>query len=379
MNASVGLKSPIDMLEDLRANVYHVNSISNDDSAKFDLELIRKSVTLYKLSGDYKETKLSVKVVTPIRSYEKLEFLGDVVKVSEGVFRFDGDLTSPRFPEPLKLSGEVRTNGESISSVRASIAPAKNSPSSKKVDLYFDRKSDGFKLWTENGPRDISLDYSYENLLNWSIDAKIDAEGKVDFDYKLNAFVNAQKNGNLSASVQGRSPFKSIEKFKLGGNMLLTEFTGIIKTYHRLNQDSSDFEFEWGLKFMENMMGRIVLGYDIDEAEKHIDAQLFFKNPRQSYRNLNIGFDVNIDHEAWRFGSNATVGYLSQNNLDAIVSLTLPPPEKDSHTILISYHGQEESGDFNYAVGYRTQESQLNYASDGSVSIFLMFLLLNQR
>lgn len=368
VNASLELKSPIVMLENLSGNIYYNNSISKNDLAKLNLELVHRSSNRYKITGDYENNGLSIKMLSPVKNYESLEFLGNVSRSSDELFEFSGDLINNLTTDPCKVSGSVRTDTGEISKIEATIVPGKNSRWKKTVVINYTKETYGFKFQTKNSPSDAVIDFSYVNILNWNAETRIYDATQQLVDYQLTTSVNTQENGNISVYLFGKTPWKSAESFMISGTMLVSDVTGVIQASHNFNQDKSNFEFRWGLLYMENMYTKFLLGYDLGGAEKYIETQLFFINPKQIYRNVNVGFDVNIDRELWKFGGNATIGFFDENNIDAILSLTLPPPDADCHTVLISYHAQKETHDFKYAVGYDTKISRINYASDGSVS-----------
>ncbi|XP_046746375.1 uncharacterized protein LOC124411334 [Diprion similis] len=368
INASLELKSPIEMFEHVRASIYHANSISNNDSANLNIDLVYRSESKFKIIGDYKDKIVSGRAITPIQNYETIEFLGNVVKVSDGLIKFEGDLTSAKVAEPYKVYGQIAMKGETVVSVDATIVPAKNAMLKNNITLSYVKETYGFKFLTMNSPRDLAVDFSCTNILNWNTDAKIYSADRHQIDFEFITFVNTQVNGNVSAYVRGKTPFKSVKNFMVSGDMLLSNVTGNFQASHHFNQDRSHLEFKWGLFFWEDMYANVLLDYDINKAKKHFKTQLFFKDPEKTHRNINTGFDINIDRELWTFGSNATVGFIDKDNVDAIFSLTLPPPEKDCHTVLVSYHFQKEPSNMKYAVGYNTQISKVNYASDGSVT-----------
>ncbi|XP_012252389.2 uncharacterized protein LOC105683963 [Athalia rosae] len=369
LNATAILTSPVEMLENVRASLYHSNTLTKDDAMKLDVEFVHRFVTLYKLTGNYRNNVVSMRLNSPLKNFEAVEFLGKVVKVGDGVFEFSGDLRSEGSSEFHKVDGQVTANEGVITSVEAAIIPQGKSQPGKEMLVNFYREDYGFKIQTKDTPRDAYVSFSYMNLYSWNLETKIFAADNRFVDYQLMAFIRNQRNGNLSAHLFGKTPWKSLEQIALDGNLMFTDLGGSVATHHRFNRDSSDFRLEYYLKYMEDMFGKIIFGYDIDNVKKHIDTQIFYKNPKKIFRNINTGFDVNVDHEIWRFGSNVTLGFVDENNIDAILSLTLPPPDKDVHTILISYHGQKELNDYKYAVGYNTIFSKSNYASDGSLKM----------
>ncbi|XP_046620371.1 uncharacterized protein LOC124305239 [Neodiprion virginianus] len=369
MNATLQLNSPIEMLEHVRVSIHHANSISENESAKLNLDLVYRTESKFKIIGDYKDKIVSGRAITPIKNYETLEFLGNVLKVSNELLEFEGDLTSANSAEPYKVYGQIVTKDETVMSVDATIVPAKNSMLKNNITLSYVKETYGFKFQTINSPRDLAVDFSCRNILNWNTGAKIYSADRNQIDFELVTFVNTQVNGNVSVYVRGKTPFKSIKNFMVSGDMLLSNVTGSVQANHHFNQDRSYIEFKWGLLYLEDMYANVLLDYEINKAKKHVETKLFFKDPHNTRRNINTGFDVNIDHELWTFGSNATIGFIDTGNVDAIFSLTLPPPEKDCHTVLVSYHLLKEPKNTKYAVGYNTQVSKINYASDGSLTI----------
>jgi hypothetical protein len=195
----------------------------------------------------------------------------------------------------------------------------------------------------------------------------IQKTGEVD-TYQLNTFMNVQVNGNTTLYIHAETPWNDSRILTMKGNMMLTNTSGDIRLDHRLNNDRCQVAAKWKLIYMEDMFVRLMTGYNTtDLGKKELSTHVLFRNPGRLYRNIDVGFDLDIDRKAWEFETNATIGFRNQQNIDAVFIVRLPPPNDDDHRFLISYHTNKEIQDISYVVGYNTVRSGSDYASDGSI------------
>ena len=145
--------------------------------------------------------------------------------------------------------------------------------------------------------------------------------------------------------------------------------SGDVRVINWLNEQYRYATVQWKLLYMEDLLGRVLIGHQgLRNAEdKIVDSRLFFKNPRHAFRNVDVGFDLDVDREKWKFAANATIGFRNHENIDGVFTVRLPPPNNDDHRLLVSYHGNQGVKDASYVIGYNALRAKVNYASDGSV------------
>lgn len=248
-----------------------------------------------------------------------------------------------------------------------------------RIILRLKRKTYGLLLDVDGGSFNGTVEANVLNNLNWDmrVQTNIKKADKIDI-YQLNTFMNVQVNGNSTLYIQAETPWNDSRIMTINGNMMLTNTSGDVQLNHRLNDDQCHAAIQWKLIYMEDILLKLIAGYDTASlGKKELSTHVFFKNLGRLYRNIDIGLDLDIDRKMWEFETNATIAFRSKQNIDAVFVVKLPPPNNDDHRFLISYHTSKEMQDISYVLGYNAIKAKNNYASDGSVCIFL--ILINSK
>lgn len=240
------------------------------------------------------------------------------------------------------------------------------------ITLTIIREQYGLQINIRNNTSSGSVSINYVNALNWNADIKAEylaagLEEQLEMKiYDLRVFTSAQVNGNTSIHLSAKTPWQEFEDFQVDGNVMLDTVSGNAKLKHHLNERHGHLSLGWKLVYMQDMFIHLSGGTN----DKDVDLSFFFVNPKRAFRNANIGFDVNVDNDKWRCGTNASIGYKNMENIDVVIAVRLPPPNNDDHRILVNYHGNKGIQDANFVVGYNAAKAMINYGADGSVSIF---------
>ncbi|XP_063971909.1 uncharacterized protein LOC135159796 [Diachasmimorpha longicaudata] len=238
-----------------------------------------------------------------------------------------------------------------------------------KVNLQITRENYGVNFQVGSDIMNVSSTVKYINVLNWNIIFEtsygiIHSDGSPQIiQYYLEANANIQANGNTSLYIRAESPLQGLEKLQTSGNVLLGADNGVTSLSHHLNDDHYHLNCAWKLMYMVDMLLQIQGSVN----ERTAGVEVFLKNPKSGYTNMNTGFDMNINGDRWRCITNATVSYKNLENFDGIIFVRLPPPDDDDHQILLSYHSNRGLRDAKYVVGYTATKAKTNYATDGSI------------
>ena len=343
------------------------NSIS-----KLNLYLKHQPNQEYKFVGELKNGTVKADLHSPL-GMRHFQFQGDLIEISENRYKLEGDLQNAHTDTIYKILSFITMEKDQLSTLEITATPSNNAMDDNKYVVNLNRENYGINVQVKSHALNGNLSMSCTNAFNWNVRSKIETLNNIDkYDiYQFNTFMNVQVNGNTTVYVYVNTPWQDLENAMLNGNLLLSDDGGYVRLNHHLNRDDGFVLLEWKLSYLTDMFGKIMTNHRTDEMNnKDIDVYLFFKNPKRAFKNVNIGFDVNIDQEQWRLATNATVGILDDENVDIIVSVRLPPPDNDDHRFLISYHANKGIQDANYVIGYNAMRAKTNYASDGSVCIF---------
>ncbi|XP_066586148.1 uncharacterized protein Apoltp [Prorops nasuta] len=372
LKGSLKLNTWLEPLKNIGLNGVYVN---NEDAKQLNLSFSHHQNEEYKISGNRTKDGLHADIYTPIESQEHFQFKGDLNKVTNALFEVNGDLTNMKTLKIYNVICKVTLDGSDISSVETSIIP-NHGTEKEKLTLKLDRKKFGGDLAIEGPMVNGVMSVQYQNAINWNVRTKVETkmnlDDKIKEKYLLNIYMNMQVNGNASLYLNAETPWPNIKVATLNGNALIGKNMGEIKLTNKLNYDIAHLTLAWKMLVYLDMFGRIAGGYDIGNyGSKELDVQAFYKSPEKSLKHLNIGFDVDIDKENWKFGVNATTNSKRELNkdLNIVVLARLPPPTNDHHTMALRYQVENSFQDFDYAVEYSTLKTKTNYSSDGSLSM----------
>lgn len=293
-------------------------------------------------------------------------FKGDLIQLNEQAYKVVGELKNLQTDNIHKVNSEINLQSDTSYGISTVLESDRDT-----ITITFDRSNYGLNLTGSSDNFNGTLEANLINALNWDLrtHGEIKNQDNNDIDqYELTTYMNVQVSGNTTLHALVKTPWREMKKVGMNGNLMLTNNSGDIRLDHHLNDDIYYIKFIWKLIYMVDMFGKVNAGYKMEQiASKDLAAQVYFKNPSRSFRNADIGFDIDIDHQAWKFSTNATVGFRNEENIDAVVVVHLPPPDNDDHRFLISYHSNKGLKDASYVVGYNTLKGGKNYASDGSV------------
>lgn len=372
MKASMKLESWIKVLSLLETDILYNNAIRVNNTAQLNVHVMHLGNQEYQLIGNLSNGKINADLHTPLSEKPHLQFHGELRQINESLFDIRGELKNELQAKSYDVSSVILIQDDAIASIDVKAEP--KSANADRVVLRLKRKRYGLLLDVDGGSFNSTLDANVINNLNWDVRARTDIQKADELNtYQLSTFMNVQVNGNTTLYVHAETPWNDSRSLIVKGNMMLSNTSGEVRLDHLLNNDRCHATTRWKLNYMEDMFVKLIAGYDTtDLGKKELSTHIFFKNPGRLYRNLDMGFDVDIDRKAWEFETNATIGFRNQQNIDAVFVVKLPPPNNDDHRFLISYHTNKGMQDISYVVGYNAVRAKSNYASDGSVCISLI-------
>lgn len=383
IKAFVLFNSWIESLKNIKVHVsYHPNTTANNGTA--NLEVLAKLLDRqYKLLGNYSGDRIQSEFYTPASNGKPhLQFHGNTIKESDSIHKLNGQLLNHMTSKVSTVFGTIElTQNGSLHTVEVTIQP-KEAEIGQNDSLLLKLKKEKYGLNAAliGHPINGSLDANFVNTLNWDVRARanFDKISTVEGQVQFITFMNVQVNGNTTLYVHAETPLPDIRNVTLTGSMLMSNNSGDIRASGWLNEYTRYTILQWKLIYMADMFGRVLIGYEgpTDLDNRLVDTRLFFKNPRQAFKNVDVGFDLDVDREKWKFAANATVGFRNHENIDGVFTVRLPPPDNDDHRLLISYHANGGFKDVSYVIGYNCLRAKTNYASDGSVCLSTFFYLV---
>ncbi|XP_034189232.2 apolipoprotein lipid transfer particle [Osmia lignaria lignaria] len=372
--AFVALKSWIETLKSVEVDVSCSNTIATNDTASLNIYSKYLADREYRLLGNYTSETIQAIVYTPFSNDKPhFEFQGKTSKMNDTAYNLDGNLSDLARMETQRISGTIVTRNGSLHIIEMTIGPSSGidqSDSSFIVKLKKERY--GLSLSVVGRAFNGRMDANFINYFNW------DARARGEFlnrsnrkeQFQLTSFMSVQVNGNTTLYIHAETPAEDIRNISFTGNMLLTNNSGDVRANGRLNGHTRYGTLQWKLIYMVDMFGRLLVGYEPssnDLEAKVLDTRMFFRNPGRAFRNIDVGFDLDVDREKWKFAANATLGFRNHENIDGVFVVRLPPPNNDDHRFLISYHANGGVKDASYVIGYNAVKANTNYASDGSI------------
>ena len=372
MKAFLVFKSWIESMRNVEVQASYSNAIASNGTASLNVLARHQLDRQYKLLGNYSDRVIKAELYTP-RSNGKphFEYHGTVMKESDTLHRFNGELRNRVNSSVHAVSGVVElTENGTLRAFEATARP-KGAEIGEEDDLVLKLKREKYGLnaaligRTVNG----SLDANFVNLLNWDVRARANLPNQnEDAVIRFVSFMNVQVNDNTTLYVHAETPLPDVRNVTFVGSVLTSNNSGDIRANGWLNEHARQVILQWRFVYMADMFGRALIGSEGPNLDsKLFDGRLFFKNPRRAFRNVDVGFDLDVDREKWKFGANATVGFRNHENIDGVFAVRLPPPNNDDHRVLISYHANQGMKDASYVVGYNALRAKTNYASDGSI------------
>ncbi|KAI4492782.1 hypothetical protein M0804_002573 [Polistes exclamans] len=365
----VSLETWIELLKKLQVDVLYVDQINSNDTLNLNVNLTHNTNREFRFISNYNNGIVKADIYTPLVSKKHLQFDGDVIKKNNSLYTLQGKLINLEDSKVYDVLMNMIIERNALSNVNLNLRPQEDTTNINDINLTLIRKTYELHFTADGRYFNTSIGMNVINALNWDIRARGN-DKQNNTEYELTTFMNVQVNGNTTLYVHGSTPWKEIKSLTLDGNIFLTDNSGDVKVNHHLNDDHYYAALQWKLLYMIDMFGKIVAGYEINGHDtKDVNTKIFLKNPEKSFRNFDIGFDVDIDHEIWKFGSNASIGFRNHENIDAVFALRLPPPNNDDHRLLLSYHANKGIQDMSYVIGYNALRSKTNYASDGSIRV----------
>jgi hypothetical protein len=299
----------------------------------------------------------------------QLIFNGYLIKVDENLYNFTGDLTHVEKSKDFHVESPIQIENGELSSIEINIIPkiiSNLENQQENLHIKLKKVMNGLILEGKNQQINGKVEMNLINSFNWNFEVQCSEVN--NRSYNFITYMNVKVNGNTSLFLQVQTPWKQIKNLKFDGNLLLNSEIGSARTQYQFNEDFGHVSFIWRLFYLSDMFANIAFIHHVNEVTvKDMNAMIFYLNPKKAFKNIDVGFNVNIDEDKWKFGSNASVGLLDQNNFDALLKVILPP-NKNTHNLLLSYHTNNDYNDLSYVVGYSADLSKSNYASDGSVS-----------
>ncbi|EZA49996.1 Apolipophorins [Ooceraea biroi] len=367
VKASAKLESWIKALKSLEADILYNNAIRVNNTANLNVHVKHLGTHDYQLTGNLNNGKINADLHTPLSEKPHFEFQGDLREINETLYDVRGELKDQLRAKIYDVSSVIILQDDTLDSVDVAAVP--KSANADRFIVRFKRKKYGLLLDMNGSAFNSSVDANVLNSLNWDVRAHTDVQMADHVDtYQLNTFMNVQVNGNTTLYIRAETPWNDSRILTMKGNVMLGNVTGDVQLSHRLNDNQCQAGLEWKLLYMQDMFVRLSTDYDIAElGKKELSTHVFFRNPGRLYRNLDMGYDLDVNRKAWEFAANATIGFRNQQNIDAVFAVRLPPPNKDDHRFLISYHTSQNMQDISYILGYNALQARSNYASDGSI------------
>lgn len=327
----------------------------------------------FRIAGRLKCNQVEVKLETPVL-LKGLLFHGVLKKITNDLYELVGALTNVETSKAYDVVSSIIFYNGILLSLDATISPKSISNVEKVIKFKLKREKYGISFEGESKRMNGSVKMNLINAFNWDVRAKTTQNNVKLFSFVT--FMNVQVNGNATLYVQIDTPWQEMQKRVVDCNMLLNSGTGNLRIKHWLDRNLGQVLLYWRISYLSDMFVSFTSNYQINGTSiKHIDSVIFYTNPNKAFKNVAIGFDIILDKDKWKLGTNATISLHNYNNFDGVMKIVLPPPDQETHTLLLSFHANNEERVSSYVVGYSADLAESNYASDGSVSdIFLRIL-----
>ncbi|XP_026671389.1 uncharacterized protein LOC108627461 isoform X2 [Ceratina calcarata] len=394
-------QSWMESLKGVEVRLSYLNAIPSNSTATllvYAKHLFRTDYREYKFSGNYTDNLIDAELYTSESMNDPhFTFHGNTRKLETDdvslntKYELNGQLRNRLTAETRPVLGEFElTRNGTLQALQITArtpgtlelpetpeSAISNKSGDDDVVLTLKREKYGLNVDLLSRYTNGTIEANFVNSFNW--DVRVRADINETNQLRFTTFMNVQVNGNTTLYVHAETPIPEIQNVSLTGNLLLTNNSGDARASGRFNEENDLLRFvtiQWKLVHLIDIFGRVMTGYreaTADGQRKIVDCQLFFRNPRRAFRNVDAGFDLNVDQNEvetpWKFAANTTIGFRNHENIDGVFAITLPPPNKDDHRFLISYHSNANgpAKDASYVIGYNAIRANTNYASDGSI------------
>ncbi|XP_063238564.1 uncharacterized protein LOC134540049 isoform X2 [Bacillus rossius redtenbacheri] len=325
------------------------------------------------LNGSLEGEALVVEVQTPIRKLRNGRLSGTLTSSGAGVSLFRGTYSDVDLQ--ADVSGDIRLVPSKLLQLNFVFVP-EMADYDYKIGLLL-KKKDRDYVASAALFHPYGITYNASSILtarsatDWTIDADLSlAEGitpKHELISGRGKFAMLSFD-NISAEFDAVSGIENFEKVKFVGIHQKTSKTGMMKTLFDVAQHRGEFTGRWSWFFLENMMLNVLTSYRSPSSDRHARAEMFVRNPRKSYEQLTLGYDLSLNRDSWQAGANCSMRLVSSSDVSATVNLKLPPPGPEVH----SAHGElRYSKDFSRVfqdAWYRAYNARIKYQLTGEVT-----------
>ncbi|GLH12107.1 Apolipophorins, partial [Gryllus bimaculatus] len=311
--------------------------------------------------------QISTDLETPIENYSKLALNGTLTSDKENSYTIKGTLKCEN--RIYTVDGSTSANAESPLQAELTLAD-QNDGSVILIHANIKPVENGFNLscGMQNGKENFDLQghLRMKNLLDFNYFVKATSTHATYSLIYFDGTVFQISDGNITGIFNADTSLPGYRKIRFFSNISLKEQAGALKTSLETETVNTRFNLEWALKLFENILLAFDGHYQDPEITKSGTLKVFFAFPRGKGKNprkdVSLGAYVNLDKDAWLFGSNATLSFsTSIEDIDVQAHVILPPPRYDIHSFQGQMHFNEKFDDLKFLAKYKTAITKKNY------------------
>jgi len=363
------LQTPYEKLSMVEGSLIFTQNL-NDSSASLDFQLAYVPGPQIKIYLLLEENIITVDMDLPIEGFSKAQLNGTLTSIGAGEKALQAVLQSG---EKLHdVQGNVKMTPQFPVMVNVKVVTPHKSEKEISVILNVEKKEHGFELTSAftHGQHKLAVDGKFDmQPNNWNINMKVGTSDPIYSSFALSGSYLKQNDGNVSLEAKADTSIKGFERLMAGGQYLITPKSGIVSAAFDVTQAKGKFDMEWTWIFMENMAAKLLGSYETRNVSRYLVSQVFYRNPKKAFKQFSAGMDVNVNKNAWQFGTNISLAATSAGNVTVTLNLQLPPPQNEIHTIFTNVYYTKDYKYIQEVVKYSTHYSKKLYATFGEFSV----------
>ncbi|KAL0271734.1 UNVERIFIED_CONTAM: hypothetical protein PYX00_008731 [Menopon gallinae] len=321
-----------------------------------------------KFSGLKADKSLSFEADTPFEGFRKVSFNGTVVKGVNIEYVLAGKLIADK---KLYNVGGVFDNVQYPLSMRVELIPPSEGLRTAHVEILVKRTDTGHELSSHirHGHQRIDCGGTFDAKPNsyYRVTASI-TTNHPDFDrLQLSGTLARKENGRVTLHANGITPWTGSDNIQATVSYLKLEKNGNMKGNFTVPNVSGSAECDYTWLFMEHMAFKLKGDYHSIDDSGLLTAEAFYRNPDKSLKYLSLGVDTNVNR-SWSCGANATLLLPVVDDVKVAMSLKLPPPMADVHSLVGKLRYANKFAYIAHTLQYTNEVGRAIYGTSGEIS-----------
>ncbi|KFB38034.1 AGAP008807-PA-like protein [Anopheles sinensis] len=227
-----------------------------------------------------------------------------------------------------------------------------------------------FNLKLESGSKLAKLDGSFKlsAMSDWYIKLGVESSEPSLKDIDFSVGIEPKADAKALGKFNLRSPWAQygIDRADIELMFDVKPISGSVVGRYAIRELTGNSSCLWNWALKSDMQFALENRVVRNSVERYFRTGVRYISPDvENNHNFTFGGDLNLNN-IWVFNANASVDFISIRDLSAVMTVLLPKPVGDVHTLAIAMNGNlpfvEPVKSFNLETSYETEESRKRYA-----------------